>query len=467
VTEVRDQERATSPSVAQRDAASNSLRETAIDVLSRNSRNGYVAPARGLYVHQHLWDSCFTAIGQRHYDVHGAIGALRRLLAAQWGNGMVPKIRFERGARYWWDRQVWRSWVNPSAPRGVATAGISQPPMIAEAVVRVGEVLPPGEKLEWYRSVFDPLVSYHEWLHFDRGADGSGLSVQIHPWETGLDDSPPLVELLGAVPSPWWLDLMARSGADRIATHLRWDTKYVAADQRSSTLEALRLYAELARIRRRRYDSAAVLGRRSFAVQDLTFNSILARANTLLCEIAGEIGSPLPDRLVSAIRVQGDAMEELWDADVGSYFSRDPRTRELVKVPSIAAFMPLYAGCVDGVRAKYLVNRLSDPGTFATPCPVPTVPIDSPWFQAWRYWQGPTWVNMNWFIIDGLRRYGFDEEADTLRLRTLALAVESGFYEYYQPFTGAPAGAKDFSWTAALIVDLLSDERRSVSEASE
>ena len=226
---------------------SNELREMAIDVLAGNARRGYVAPARGLYVHQHLWDSCFIAIGQRHYDVAGAMESLRRLLGAQWSNGMVPNIRFERGWRYWWDRQVWRSWVNPAAPPGVATGGISQPPMIAEAVVRIGEVLSPDQRRAWYRSVYQPLIAYHQWLHRDRAVGGCALVTQIHPWETGLDNSPPLLELLGRCPTPWWIDLMAWSGADRLATRLRWDTKYVPADQRSSTLEALRLYAALQR----------------------------------------------------------------------------------------------------------------------------------------------------------------------------------------------------------------------------
>jgi Mannosylglycerate hydrolase MGH1-like glycoside hydrolase domain len=434
---------------------SKELREMAIDVLSGNARRGYVAPARGLYVHQHLWDSCFIAIGQRHYDVAGAMEALRRLLGAQWSNGMVPNIRFERGWRYWWDGQVWRSRVNPAAPPGVATGGISQPPMIAEAVVRIGEVLSRDQRLAWYRSVYQPLVAYHQWLLRDRAVGGCALTTQIHPWETGLDNSPPLLELLGRCPDPWWIDLMAWSGADRLATRLRWDTKYVPADQRSSTIEALRLYAALKRIRAHRYDSDAARIWGPFVLQDLTFNSILVRANTRLQQITREIGIPLPPALTTATEAHRAAMDELWDAGTECYYSRDARRGQLIKEPSIAGFMPLYAGCADGARARRLVEMLLDPRAFASPYPVPSVPLGSRWFQPCRYWQGPSWINMNWLIIDGLRRYGFDAEADALRLKTLAVVAKSGFYEYYHPLTGEPAGVKDFSWTAALTVDLL------------
>ncbi|HTX63573.1 MAG TPA: trehalase family glycosidase [Acidimicrobiales bacterium] len=441
---------------------SEELRDAAIAVLSKNARAGYVAPARGLYVHQHLWDSCFVAIGQRHIDPGAAMGGLERLVEAQWSNGMIPNISFERGWRYWLDRRVWRSRVSSSAPRRIATGGISQPPMLAEAVVRVGEVLPGDERLAWYRRMHRPLVAYHRWLHLDRGADGSGLVTQIHPWETGLDDSPPLLEVLGRSPTPWWIDLVTRTRADRLASRLRRDTKYVPADERSSTVEALRLYGALRRIRALRYDDATALRYGPFVIQDLTTNSVLVRANARLRQLAQEAGLPLPPDLVRAMRVHESAVDRLWDPRSGSYFSRDPRSGELVAEPSVAALMPLYAGCPDGARAEQLVDMLLDPRVFGAPYPVPSVPLRSRWFQPRRYWQGPTWINMNWLVIDGLRRYGFDAEADALRLKTLAVVARSGFSEYYHPLTGTPAGAKDFSWTAALVIDLLSEGPRRV-----
>jgi hypothetical protein len=35
------------------------------------------------------------------------------------------------------------------------------------------------------------------------------------------------------------------------------------------------------------------------------------------------------------------------------------------------------------------------------------------------------------------------------------MVQKSGFYEYFNPLNGNPAGASNFSWTAALIIDLL------------
>jgi glycogen debranching enzyme len=193
----------------------------------------------------------------------------------------------------------------------------------------------------------------------------------------------------------------------------------------------------------------------SFEAVHLTYNSILIRANALLKQITRDIGVPLPASLESAMRKNEEALESLWDQTAESYYSRDVRTGALLKEQSIAALMPLYSGCIDGARAKRLVSMLADPAVFGSPYPVPSVPLGSRWFKPTRYWQGPAWVNMNWLIIDGLHRYGFTGEADALRLKTLELVEKSGFYEYYHPVTGEHAGVKDFSWTAALSIDLL------------
>ena len=92
---------------------------------------------------------------------------------------------------------------------------------------------------------------------------------------------------------------------------------------------------------------------------------------------------------------------------------------------------------------------------FGPAYPVPSVPTNSFWFRPKLYWQGPTWVNMNWLIIDGLKRYGFNEHAKALTESTLEMVEKSGCYEYFDPLNGEPAGAKNFSWTAALTIDLL------------
>ena len=64
-------------------------------------------------------------------------------------------------------------------------------------------------------------------------------------------------------------------------------------------------------------------------------------------------------------------------------------------------------------------------------------------------------MNVNWFLVRGLERAGLTAEAKQLAALTIELVTRSGFVEYYEPTTGEPLGARDFSWSAALTIDLL------------
>ena len=72
---------------------------------------------------------------------------------------------------------------------------------------------------------------------------------------------------------------------------------------------------------------------------------------------------------------------------------------------------------------------------------------------------------MNWMIIDGLRRYNFTEEADALTSATIEMVEKSGPSEYFSPLDGSGAGAQNFSWTAALIIDMLSTSQKEKVES--
>ncbi len=149
------------------------------------------------------------------------------------------------------------------------------------------------------------------------------------------------------------------------------------------------------------------------------------------------------------------AFEQLWDDDTGQYYSRDADTGALIRLPTIATFIPLYAGIPSSARAERLLALMQSRASFWPRFPIPSVPADAPAFSEARYWMGPTWVNINWVVVQGLRAYGATALADELRSRTLALVERAGFSEYFSPLTGAGFGAGDFSWTAALFIDLL------------
>jgi hypothetical protein len=415
-------------------------------VLDRNRAGAYTAPSVQLYPHQWLWDSCFTAIGIARFDPHRAADELRALFRGQWDDGMLPHMIFADGSRDVGSRRVWRSWTRPGAPRDVATTCITQPPLVAIAVERVAAALPPSAHDAFVAELAPKVLEYHRWLFRERRLDGSPLITLIHPWECGLDSTPPWMRALGEMRMPWWLRTAERLHLAALLRSLRYDTRQLPASERASDDDGLRMLAlaihlahhgfELARVPR---DDRAVL------VEDLAFNAFFAAANQSLRALI-DVGD-----LVPLIDAQAEALELLWHDPTHEYCSRHAVTHEPMIDRTIATFVPLLTA---DTHADELVARLQDPAAYWSAFPVPSVPLEARHFQDHRYWSGPTWVNTNWTIVEALRRRGRDGVADDLRDRTLGLVDEHGFAEYFSALDGSPRGAPEFSWTAALTIDL-------------
>ncbi|MFO0920184.1 MAG: trehalase family glycosidase [Candidatus Saccharimonadales bacterium] len=433
------------------------LFQQAKHVLETNNQGNYTVPAAGMYPHQWLWDSCFIAIGQRHYDIDRAKQEILSLTRGQWANGMMPNMILKKQGGRVKHGNIWRSWLNPNAPDGLVTSGITQPPMLAEAVVKIGKKLNKTERYNWYRTMYPVILSYHQWLYNDRDPHNEGLVLQIHPWETGLDNTPPWISLLLDHRLPLWINAVDKLKLEPLINLLRRDTKFVHQSERLSTIEALTLFSVQRRLRRKNYDTTRILSHSLFAIEDATFNAIFIRANEHLYTIAKTLRKVLPDDLEEKIERSKTAYDQLWDQYSNQYYSREFVTHKLIKIPSIATLMPLYSGVISKERAEKLVKLILDEHQFGTNYPVPTVPLSSEWFKARTYWQGPTWINTNWLIIDGLERYGYREYAEAIRESTIEMVEKSGFYEYFSPIDGSPAGIADFSWSAALIIDMLNN----------
>jgi hypothetical protein len=431
------------------------IRSVCQKVLEDNWRTSHTIPAENLYPHQWLWDSCFIAIGLRHIDTAKAQQEIRSLIRGQWSNGMLPHMIFADDGPASKDRRIWQAWRNPHAHDEVNTSGMTQPPMLAEAVVKISEKLPESEKRKWYQDMYPSLLSHHEWLYRERDPHNEGLVSLIHPWESGLDNSPPWINQLHMRSRSWWVTVVEKLKLDRLILLVRRDTHHVPPGQRLNSIDALLYYTVLQRLRRKNWDTEAILERSHFMVEDLAFNSILLRANKHLQDIAQIAGKKLPEEMIENVNRSELAIEKLWDGYYKQYFSRSFITHKLIKEPSISTLLPLYSGVITQERAEELVDMLHDKKLFDTPFPVASVPLESSYYKELGYWQGPSWINTNWLIADGLRRYGFDEEADHIVKQSIEMVEKNGPYEYFSAKNGDPAGAKNFSWTAALIIDFL------------
>lgn len=435
------------------------LYDACVDVLERNRRDNHTQPASGFYPHQWLWDSCFIAIGLRHIDIERAKLEIESLLRGQWANGMIPHIIFNDGKAWRLDRDMWQSWTSPFSPDTVSTSGITQPPMIAEAVWRIGEKMPKQARIHWFKKILPGLIRHHEWLYNERDPHHEGLTLQIHPYETGLDSTPTWVIQLHEHSKPWWISLIELLKLDTFVNYIRRDTRHAPPGQRMTNIDALLYWNVIRRFRRKGWDIDKILHRSLFCIEDITFNSILTRANQRLTQIAKEARIKLPEHLTTEMNKTISALNTLWDEHNNQFYSRDFITHELLREATVGSLMPIYAQGISKDKIQKTVDTLRDHREYWTNHPLPSVPLTSTYFDAHRYWQGPSWVNINWLIIDGLKRHGFEELATELKTKTIEMVKKSGVYEYFSPINGKALGAADFSWTAALIIDLLTEEK--------
>lgn len=434
------------------------LEEEAKHVLRQNDKGKWTIPAKGIYPHQWLWDSCFIAIGLATYNPSRAKQELFSLLRGQWSNGMIPHMIFTTQPFTTDDANFWKSENCPQAPKDVRTSGITQPPVLAEAASRVARRLKSEDRDKFLAKIVPPLIKHHEWLYRERDPRKNGLVLLFHPWETGLDNSPSWIEEMKNIHTPLWIKLASKLPVEFVVRILRKDALSVPQDQRVDTADMLRFYHSVNGLRKAKYNAEKILRRPHFVVESLSFNSILIRNNNILRDLAKKVGIDLPGWLIERMKLAEKALEELWDEGQGQYFHRTFFNKLPLKTSTIGTFFPLYAGTISKERAKRLVKLLKDDKFFWTKYPVPSVPLNSPYFNHKKYWQGPAWINTNWLIIDGLRRYGYVKEAEAIKRSSVELVKKSGFHEYFSPINGAGYGAHDFSWTAALILDLLREK---------
>jgi glycogen debranching enzyme len=212
--------------------------------------------------------------------------------------------------------------------------------------------------------------------------------------------------------------------------------------------------------RRLRWEPCALLDQMPFLVQDVLFCSILHRADEDVRALAAELGHDTReiDGWLASTREAFDA--RFWDDARGLYLDYDVRQHAPIRVNANVAFAPLFAGLASPAQAARLVaEHFENPAEYAPDADsrfrLPSIAKNEPGYSPRRYWCGPIWIQVNWIIAEGLRRYGYNAHAETLVQDSLALIAQSGMREYYDPRDGSGCGATDFCWTAALMLEMM------------
>jgi hypothetical protein len=401
------------------------VRGTAREVLEGNDRGDHTIAAPGVYPYQWLWDAGFVALGWATVDTARAWLELETLFAGQAPDGFLPHVLAHHAPHGRFPEPD--LWGRPGDP---ATSGITQPPILASVVLRLLEHSGGGEGEAAARRLWPRLVAFHRWLHDRRDPAGAGLVASLHPWETGMDDSPAWDGPLARV--------AARSGPGP-----------PAAD-RPATDAYPRYLALVAELREAGYDSPALVQRASFRVADACTNAVLARADADLVRLGRRLGARADDLSATAdwARRSAAGLASLWDEDAGHFLSRDLVTGAPIPCATAASFLGLWSGAATAPQVQRLVDHLGRWGQGLRL--LASCDPDSPAFDPGRFWRGPVWVNVNWMVAEGLREHGEGDLAERVALETRSLIEGAGMREHFHASTGAGLGATDFSWTAAL-----------------
>jgi hypothetical protein len=355
----------------------------------------YTQPSPGRYPWQWYWDSCFAAIVWRRFDPRRARAELESLLAAQRPDGFV-------GHTIFWGSPVspLRSlFYNVASRRALQTETI-QPPLLAWA---------------WKIAVGDPaeeprIGAQLDWLAADRDLEGDGLLWIVQPDESGLDASPKFEPVWGRRSNgrPLFPLLVHR------ARRLGWDARRMREAGEPVLCEVL--------------------------------------VNTLWSLSLQAAGRPSATPAL---------VERLWDERRGLFFDEAQPGGVRPRVVTWASLAPLaLPDLPEEIGRRLVEEHLLSEREFWTPVVPPSVAACERGYEPSggrgpirRYWRGPTWVNSSWLVWLGLRRLGYEAEAQRLADGVIGAVAREGLREYYDPRDGKGLGAKDFAWSA-LVAEL-------------
>ena len=402
-------------------------------------------PTSRLYPFQWNWDSAFVAMGWATFDEARGWDEIASLLRGQWEDGLIPQIVFHAPSDdYFPGPEVWQT------NRALPTSGITQPPVLATAARRMHErARDPALAEARLAEIYPALLRNHRWWEQARDPDRTGLVATLHPWETGMDNSPA------------WDAALARVPTETVTEIRRRDTGHVDPSMRPRGEEYQRFIHLVDVFRATGWNAAAMLAASPFKVVDVGTNAILLRAERDLQALAERFGSAA-DRTEIGHRIARlhGGIARLWDGGLGLFIGHDLVADAPIRTATSAGFLPLFGHAATPAQAETMAATLAE-WSRQVPWLVPSTDPADPAFEPLRYWRGPIWAVVNWMISDGFAAAGNAALATRIHDQTAALITAGGLSEYFDPTDGRGVGGADFSWTAAILL-LLAERDQSL-----
>ena len=411
--------------------------EEAKEILLGNRKNGYTLPTNNkLYPAQWNWDSAFIALGYSHFNLDFSITEIETLLDGQWDDGMVPHILFhEKDTSYFPNHTTWQCGKN------IASSGITQPPVLAIILKKIIENNQLNDdQNSRILKILKKIKKYHEWFIKFRDPNKTGLVSILHPWESGYDNS------------PIWDEPMNNILVDKELNYQRRDLEVSNSDERPLKIDYDRYVTIKDQFRDVNYDPNKLYELSIFNVVDVGFNSLFLKANKDLVKLLKKFKLNY-DELDLFISKSESEIIKLYNYDRDEFVSKDLNTNKDISIPSITNYFTLIADLNNDKLNKKIINNLKN-HNLNEKYIFSTIKPDHQTFEEKRYWRGPIWINCNWIIYQGIKNKDKDYSI-TIKNETISLIDNKGFHEYYSCNDGSVMGANNFSWSAALYLDLV------------
>jgi hypothetical protein len=287
-------------------------------------------------------------------------------------------------------------------------------------------------------AIYPKLLLNHRWWQSARDPHRTGLVAILHPWETGMDNSPA------------WDIALARVPTDTLTEIRRRDTTHIDPTMRPRGEEYQRFIHLVDRFRSQDWNPSVMYEEARLRVADIGINAILLRAERDLLALAAQFGTEAEAAEIRArIALLHAGIQAQWSQAHGLFLSRDLLTDTPIEAATSAGFLPLWAHAATPAQVQAMGNTL-DRWAAQVQFMVPSFDPADPRFEPMRYWRGPIWLVVNWMIAHGFAEMSDAPHATRILEDTMQLVRDFGFSEYFDPRNGNGLGGTDFSWTAAI-----------------
>jgi Trehalase. len=279
-----------------------------------------------LYPAQWNWDSAFIALGYSYFNIDYAIKELETLLAGQWNDGMVPHILFhDNDESYFPNYKTWE------CGNKIPSSGITQPPIIATIVKKIVDQnkLDQGQ-MKRMETIIKKLKKYLDWFYNYRDTNKIGLASIIHPWESGLDNS------------PIWDGPLDKVKIEENLKYERRDLNVSKSENRPLKNDYDAYITLLNQFKKDKYNPSKIVNESMFNVIDIGFNSIVIRATKDLIEVGKRFNLNFSD-LENKITLSEESLIKFYKEEEQSFFPYDFKNHNLIKVDAISNYFILFA----------------------------------------------------------------------------------------------------------------------------